>query len=306
MSEPRSSATAAPARVAFLVGAGRSGTTLLYKLLCLHPDVAFISNFENRWASFPSGLANRFVAHRIDAKRAAWFRQGGNAYFIDRPWMKKVMPTPNEGESIFQRCGLPLTPPTGYVPAAATVRGLQQKFERIRRGSRATVILSKRTANNRRIRQLEQIFPAAKYVHLVRDGREVTQSLSSVEWWDDHTVWWDGRKAREIEDAGEERLALCARNWVREVAELDQQLEAVPDDRRIGLRFEHLLQSPLAELERVIRFLGLQWTPEYQVAIAALHLHPIDSRWHRDWTPRELETVLREAKPTLDSLGYAA
>ena len=39
-------------QVAFLVGAGRSGTTLLHKLLCLHPQIAYISNYENRFAGF--------------------------------------------------------------------------------------------------------------------------------------------------------------------------------------------------------------------------------------------------------------
>jgi omega-hydroxy-beta-dihydromenaquinone-9 sulfotransferase len=295
-----------PAHVAFLVGAGRSGTTLLYKLLCLHPGVAYISNFENRWASFPPGLANRVVAHRIPAKRATWFGRGGNAYFLNRPWLKKAMPTPNEGESIFQRCGLPLTPAPGYVPTPATTRCLRERFERIRRGSGAEVLVSKRTANNRRIPQLEHIFPGAKYVHLVRDGREVTQSLATVEWWDDHTVWWDGRKARDIEQGGEDRLALCARNWVREVNELERQLDVVPASSRIDLRFERLLQQPMVELERVIAFLELPWTQPYGAVIESLRLHPVDSRWNRDWSPQQLETVLREAKSTLDSLGYAA
>ena len=32
----------------FLVGAPRSGTTLLYKALCLHPAVSYISNWHRR------------------------------------------------------------------------------------------------------------------------------------------------------------------------------------------------------------------------------------------------------------------
>ena len=32
----------------FLLGPARSGTSLLYKLLCLHRDVAFISNYVAR------------------------------------------------------------------------------------------------------------------------------------------------------------------------------------------------------------------------------------------------------------------
>lgn len=292
--------------VAFLVGAGRSGTTLLYKLLCLHPAVAYISNFENRSAVFPSGVACRLAAPRTDAKLATWFGQGGNAYFVKRPWFKKVFPTPNEGEAIFRRCGLPLSPAADYVPSLATARHLRHRVERILRGARAQVFLSKRTANNRRIRQLDAIFPAARYVHIVRDGREVTQSLAKVEWWDDHTIWWDGRKAREIEQAGESRLSLCARNWVREVKELETQLARIPGERRLDLRFEQLLRDPLGEVERVVHFLGLEWTDSYRAAIESLRLQPQDSPWQRQWTAEQLEAVLREARPTLSSLGYAA
>jgi hypothetical protein len=291
-------------RVAFLVGAGRSGTTLLYKLLCLHPGVAYISNYENRYGWFPAGVAPRAVADRIDAKLHAWFNRGGNAYFTDRPWLKKLFPTPNEGESVFRACGVPLFPRAGDLPDAATAERLSARFEQMRTGAGADVFLSKRTANNRRIPYLDAIFPAARYLHLVRDGREVTQSLSTVDWWDGHTVWWDGRTAREMEQSGEPRLAICARNWVRELQELRTQLLAVPGDRLLELRFEDLLDEPLVELERAVRFLGLEFTPQYRAAIASLQLRPVRPRWGEEWDDRELESVLREAQPLLRQLGY--
>ena len=37
----------------FLVGAARSGTSLVYKALCLHPDVAYISNWVARYPKAP-------------------------------------------------------------------------------------------------------------------------------------------------------------------------------------------------------------------------------------------------------------
>lgn len=291
-------------RVAFLVGAGRSGTTLLYKLLCLHPDVAYISNYDSRVPVVPDGLADGLIAHRLDAKLRAWFNRGGNAYFIDRPWIKKLFPTPVEGEAVFAECGVPLFPGAGELPDGATARRLRDRFERIRRRAGAALFLSKRTANNRRIPYLSAVFPAARYVHLVRDGREVTQSLSAVEWWNGHTVWWDGRTAAEIERAGEPRLAICARNWVRELEELRLQLEVVPAPQRLELRFEELLRDPLGQLDRVLAFLGLALRPEYRSAIESLDLRPVRPRWGSEWDAGELACVLREAQPMLRQLGY--
>jgi hypothetical protein len=291
--------------VAFLVGAGRSGTTLLHKLLCLHPQIAYISNYENRFAWFPDGLACGAIAGRLDEKLGAWFDKGGNAYFIKRPWFQKLFPTPNEGESVFKSCGIPLFPAPDYRPDAATAACLRRRFEQFRRRSGAAIFLSKRTANNRRIRQLAEIFPAARYIHLVRDGREVAQSLSAVEWWDQHRVWWDGRTPLEMERAGEPRLAVCARNWLLEEQELQLQLAAIEPRRLFALRFEDLLREPRGHLERVIQFLGVEFSAAYSRAIELLNLQPTRSKWKTEWNASQLATVLREIQPMLGQLGYA-
>jgi len=292
--------------VAFLVGAGRSGTTLLYKLLCLHPQVAYISNYENRFGRVAEGLAGRIVSRRPEAKIRAWFNQGGNAYFVRRPWLQKLFPTPHEGESVFRACGVPLFPPRDYRLEASQAEVLRTRFERIRRRSGATVFVSKRTANNRRIPLLSSIFPDARYVHLVRDGREVTQSLSTVEWWNGHKVWWDGRTPLEMERAGEDRLSICARNWVRELQELRQQLAQIERDNVLEMRFEDLLRDPMRNLERVVRFLGLEFSADYRHTIEALHLGPVRDKWQSDWSESQLAHVLDEARPMLRELGYIA
>lgn len=293
------------AQVAFLVGAGRSGTTLLHKLLCLHPQVAYISNYENRFAWFPDGLACGAISGRLQAKLGAWFDHGGNAYFVGRPWFKKIFPTPHEGESVFASCGIPLFPASDYLPDAATSACLRRRFEQIRTRARATVFLSKRTANNRRIRLLSTIFPAARYVHLIRDGRDVTQSLATVEWWNQHTVWWDGRTPLEMERAGEPRLAVCARNWVREVQELQAGLSRINAAQILVLRFEELLSDPLRHLERVANFLGIDFSAAYRDAIKSLNLRPARARWTSDWDAEQRACVLAEIQPMLQRLGYS-
>ncbi|HEX5649875.1 MAG TPA: sulfotransferase, partial [Steroidobacteraceae bacterium] len=90
----------------------------------------------------------------------------------------------------------------------------------------------------------------------------------------------------------------------RELQELRTQLLAVPADRLLELRFEDLLDDPLVELERAVRFLGLEFTPQYRAAIASLQLRPVRPRWGEEWDDRQLESVLREAQPLLRQLGY--
>jgi hypothetical protein len=223
---------------------------------------------------------------------------------MGRPWFKKIFPTPHEGESVFAACGIPLFPSRDYLPSQATTTCLRRRFENFRRRSGAAVFLSKRTANNRRIRLLSAIFPAARYVHLVRDGRDVTQSLSTVEWWDNHTVWWDGRTPVEMERAGEPRLSICARNWVREVQELRAELAGIAPAQVLELRFEELLSDPPSHLERVLRFLGLEFTAAYRDAIESLSLRPVRARWASEWDADQLACVLRLTRPMLQQLHY--
>jgi hypothetical protein len=299
------SACRAGSDVAFLVGAGRSGTTLLYKLLCLHPQVAYISNYENRLPWFPDGLAARAIGGHVDTKLHAWFNRQGNAYFVDRPWFRKLFPTPHEGESVYRACGVPLYPARDELPDPRTMQRLRGRFTTLRQRAGARVFLTKRTANNRRLRYLSAAFPEARYIHLVRDGREVAHSLAAVEWWSGHTVWWDGRTAAEMERCGESRLSLCARNWVRELEELRTQLQPIPAHRLVELRFEDLLRDPVGQLDRVVRFLGLGFSPAYRDAIEALQLRPMRARWGAEWDAHELACVLRETQPMLRQLGYS-
>lgn len=291
-------------KTAFLVGAGRSGTTLLYKLLSLHPKVAYISNYEHRASWLPAGLMSRLLANQIEAKLGAWFDQSSNAYFINRPLRKKFFPTPVEGESIYTRCGMPLFPQDNYYPEEKTAVCMQRIFDRIRSRVRAEIMLSKRTANNRRIPILNSIFPDAKYVHLIRDGREVADSLSKVEWWSNHIVWWSGRTAAEMEQSGEARITICAKNWAMELKEIYSGLSTIQTDRILDVRYELLLAKPVDQLASILAFLGLAMTSDYRQAIESLQLTYRPGGWTTRWTPDQLDAVVREQQPLLNKLGY--
>lgn len=288
--------------IVFLVGAGRSGTTLVYKLMSLHPGVGYLSNYDER--RFPAGRAARLVAGDLERKIEAWFSGAGNAYFVSRPLRKRFFPTPVEGEAIYRRCGLPRFPGRGYLPGPATVRALRRRFERIRRGAGAEVLVTKRTANNRRLRALETIFPRARFIHVIRDGREVADSLRRVEWWPDHRVWWDGRTAREIQSEGEGALALAARNWVWEIEALARGLAAIAPERILELRYEALVDDPVSGLAQALEFAGLAMSPALRSAVVALGLCRRPPAWVDSWSRQERDAVLAIQQPLLSDLGY--
>ena len=70
----------------FIVGAPRSGTSLLYKLLCLHPQAAWISNWSRRAPGVAAVAGFNRVALRFPAtRRSVWFgSDAANAYVYGR------------------------------------------------------------------------------------------------------------------------------------------------------------------------------------------------------------------------------
>src|SRR5436305_4693409 len=96
-------------RTVFLVGAPRSGTSLVYKALCLHPEVAYISNWVRRAPAVPQlAVLNRAAAHLPEQRLRAWFGGGDNAYVYGRrrPLWERAFPMPVEGEPLYARAGV--------------------------------------------------------------------------------------------------------------------------------------------------------------------------------------------------------
>lgn len=294
------------AEIAFVIGPGRSGTTLLHKLLCLHPQVGYLTNLETRIGWLPTALFGRIRLHDYDAKLANWFNEGGNAYLVSRPLARRLLPNPVEGEAFYSRNGLPALPARGEA-TGPTIR-LPQAFASLRRATGARIVVSKRTANNRRIPTLETIFERPLYINLVRDGREVAASLARVDWWLDHPLWWDDllRTPAQVVATGGEMLDLCARNWFAETEAIEAGLEGVDPSRILNVRYESLLDAPISQLNGVLDYLGLDRFPEFDTAVSQLGLAYRPGKWRQLWSPAQIDRVEGLQHPHLQRLGYVS
>jgi hypothetical protein len=279
----------------FLVGAPRSGTTLLYKALCLHPDVAFISNWGRRAPGLPAlALLNRLPRHLPEARRAAWFGpEAANAYAYGRrrPLWERLFPAPVEGEPLYRRCGV--GEDGGGPPDPQVAARLRRSFAAVQRFAGGSLLVSKRIANNRRIGLLAAVFPEARFVHLIRDGRAVAFSLSRVDWWQDDVVWWYGDTPRRWTDEGRDPWELCARHWVRELAAIEQGLRVVPGPQRLEIRYEELVEGPIAGVRRVAAFAGLAEDPGWTDELSRLGYPNRNETW-RDKLPEDVRARIEE------------
>ncbi|HEX7035813.1 MAG TPA: hypothetical protein VF210_08565 [Pseudomonadales bacterium] len=75
MSPVRSSAAPPDGRPVFVLGADPAASALLYRLLCLHPEIAYVGRFEERIPRLPVWLCGRIRLRRFSAKLRWWFRR---------------------------------------------------------------------------------------------------------------------------------------------------------------------------------------------------------------------------------------
>jgi hypothetical protein len=293
----------------FVVGAPRSGTSLLYKLLCLHPEAAWISNWSRRLPGVAAVAVLNRVAPRFPAtRRSVWFgADTANAYVYGqrRALWERLYPMPVEGEPVYQHCGVGAGGPTGGRSEDEQAACLRGTFAGLRRFTGGRLVISKRIANNQRIPFLVAAFPEARFVHLVRDGRAVAYSLSRVDWWEDGVVWWYGDTPRRWRERGGDPWELVATHWVRELASVGEGLRAVVPQRQLELRYEELIGGPVAVLRRAARFAGLADDPGWLAELGRLSYPNQNEAWRERLTADARDRVEAIQREELLRLGHA-
>lgn len=281
-----------------ILGNIRSGTTILYHLLAVHPEVCWFSNYSNR---YPESKRAAYVHRLLDLplvgtgfKRAI----GGNK----RPAIP--IPWPDEGDDIYH----------AYSGFGGTRDGLESTLtddmqQRLRgvihRHLRCTGkkrFITKQTANNRRIELLHSMFPDAFCVHMIRDGRAVSNSTLRVPWWNDTHVWWLGHKASEWEEQGKEPVELCALYWKRTIEEVRSKKHLFKS-RYIEVRYEELVNDTKGVISSIADFCELR-RPQAYMNLLPAGLPDSDIKWRKQLTERQKKILYDAVGDFLESLGY--
>jgi len=98
---------------------------------------------------------------------------------------------------------------------------------------------------------LARIYPRARFIHVVRDGRDVVASLLQRDWIDPAT----GDKVWCCKDP-----KAAAEYWVHVVDAIRQQGERFPD-RYLEIQYADLIAHPEVVMRHVLAFLGECWEP---------------------------------------------
>jgi hypothetical protein len=204
--------------IVFLVGCGRSGTTWLQRLLATHPQIK--TGQESTLFLFYIGPQLRAWRKELRTLSTGRGGTGLRAYLREEEFLKIV-----RGEMLQF-----MEPMVGELPPGH-------------------LFLEKTPSHCLFIPEILQMLPKARFIHILRDGRDVVASYRAAS----ETIWknfWQLSAYR------------ASKLWVQHVEAVRKAQKNLTPQQFYEVRYEQLLDSPQPVLQNICRFLGLQWKEE--------------------------------------------
>jgi Sulfotransferase family len=145
----------------------------------------------------------------------------------------------------------------------------------------------------------EKLYPEAKFIHIMRDGRDVWLSLKKLGW--------------------ETNVVKVARTWEKVLRRARRYGQSVNPSHYYELRYEDLISRPEEELKKIMAFLGEPYTdallhtgnakgkniafkgwPKIHEGIEAGNRN----KWEKEMSAEEVALFESQAAPMLRELGY--
>jgi hypothetical protein len=274
----------------FVVGCPRSGTTLLRRMLDAHPDLAITP--ETHWIP-------------------RWFERGIGVTadgFATPELVSRLLASPK-----FGRTGIGRQELEGLLRAEAPVsyadfaRGFFDLYGRV---EGKAFVGDKTPGYVRHLPLLHELFPEARFVHLIRDGRDV--ALSALSW---HR--WP-KLAKRLPASREYPVAAAAFWWAGFVRAGREAGVPLGKDTYHEVRYEALVADPTTEAgslcafldlpfdERIIRFHEGRRRDGPGLSAKKAWLPPTAGLrdWRTEMASQDIDRFEAVAGDLLDELGY--
>ena len=346
----------------FVIGTGRCGSTLVSNILRQHPKIASLSEFFSFVTdlgceigqSFPGGeVDGEWLWQRISARlprQNLMLRHDVAMGEVLYPWRDGAHRfTRDTGVPAISQVTLPhltddpdallevLEPVVRAFSVAPVGVQFQRLFAWFRERSGASVWAERSGGSLRIAHRLMEHFPEARFVHIVRDGRDAAISMSQhhgfkmvfacfqvlealgCDPFASKNRQWEEDLPDELAALLPERFTrqafldfetpppLCAHYWSGEIREGLESLRRLPAERLLTLRYEDFLQTPQETIRDLIKYVRRVDEPE-DVAFAQRAARLVErpsSRWQKlgEKELLQLELACRPGVEALAELG---
>jgi len=229
-------------RPMFIVGCGRSGTTLLRLMLNAHPEVAIPDEsyfIQAMWKAFPSpevypaGMLEKIIGVIEHPKRSNYKSWG-----LDQHVVRQRLRA--------------LSEPTHADVLNVVFSAYAQQHGKRRWGDKTPSYVET-------LEIIHRMCPQARIVHLIRDGRAVCESYLR-------------------QSFGPRTVTELAKLWVERVERGRRVGRTLPSENYLEVRYEELVARPEPVLRQLCDFVGLSFDPIMlnHASVASRYVEPED------------------------------
>lgn len=299
----------------FIVGLPRSGTSMLYNLLCAHEKAAYITNSIN---ACPESICT------IEWLRKKFnFNASGERFLADS--INTDFASPSEPALLWGKW-IGRDVDSLYWEEKRLANFSREKIEEIYTDIRRILFTFGGLSNNNRrfickypvmqteLKMVQDLFPDAHFIHIVRDSRPAANSLLKLYHltnnqikkikhpWVTYIVPYPRVKSLEglIKKFGADDIRTTAHVWQDSIELVHQTAPALKNF--IEVRYEDILANPKKELTRLFDFAKLDWPGESNSAFK--HEFDIVGVTHHKNNYKDFDVIEEITREMLVKLKY--
>ncbi len=255
----------------FIIGTGRSGTTLMAQVMNAHSQICV-----------PAELQIAFEVSNNGARLAEIFETKKNLRFQAADYIKLIQ----------DRCPHNLSDYYDYhaffnrlhYPIRSLQWLLTELYTDIAYSQGKSIFAEQTPWYGQNIKLLSQLFPHAKFVHMIRDGRDVAISFTRTPWW-------------------HKDVNLNLERWAREVNKTEEDASLLLKQNMLTIRYEDFVSTPERVIKKVCDFLNLTFEKtmldlEFHTDYSQLEKHDIDSvssPVYQEWKKKKKSAFFSES-----------
>ena len=158
---------------------------------------------------------------------------------------------------------------------------------------------------------LDEVFDDAKFIHVIRDGRAVANSLINVEFWQGWggpNTWRWGPLSKEHQEEWNQHnqsfIVLAAIQWKILMDAAEDAKKHIGTSRILEIKYEELCNNPVSLFKKTAEFCEIEWYDSFEQRLKKYNLKNTNNKYQHDLSIQQQKALNSVLDDYLKKYGY--